>query len=44
MTNIAKAVADNGKVRLGAFAPVLAPVKDSGKVTLGSVLNPVPKG
>jgi hypothetical protein len=22
-----KAVADNGKVRLGAFAPVLAPVK-----------------
>jgi hypothetical protein len=29
-------VADAGKVRLGAFAPTLAPTADAGKVRLGA--------
>lgn len=36
MKTIASIVADNGKVRLGGFAPTLAPAtKDSGRVKMG---------
>ena len=31
-----KTVADAGKVRLGAFAPTIAPTHDAGKVRLGA--------
>lgn len=37
MKTVAETVADNGKVRLGGFAPTLAPAatKDSGRVKMG---------
>lgn len=38
MKTVAETVADNGKVRLGGFAPTLAPAaatKDSGRVKVG---------
>lgn len=44
--NAAAQVADNGKVRLGGFAPTLAPTHDTGKVRLGGFspsLPPAPK-
>ena len=36
ISGCAAAIIDSGKVRLGAFAPALAPTTDAGKVRLGA--------
>jgi hypothetical protein len=36
ISGCAAAIIDSGKVRLGAFAPTLAPTTDAGKVRLGA--------
>jgi hypothetical protein len=44
MTNTVQNVADSGKVRVGAFAPTLAPTTDAGRVRLGAFAPSLPPG
>ena len=39
---VAAAVTDSGKVRLGGYAPTLAPTADAGKVRLGGYAPTLP--
>ena len=43
-TSPVAAVDDAGRVRLGAYAPTLAPTTDAGKVRLGAYAPSLPPG